>query len=467
MYSPIAHEISYQDPYLIFVKLQHLPYCVFLDSSKTLLPMGRYSFIGIDPFSVIRFQNNKLSINGTLQKGCPFTALEELLSSFPLQTDQELPPLQGGAIGLFSYDLAYQLEQIPRAIIDDMQFPDMLVGLYDLVIAFDHHLQKAWIFSSGFPEKQQAKRLERAESRLEYLLKQLDKDSCFTITDLVIPPECIISNFDPKSYIEACRKVIDYIYAGDIFEANLSQRFRFDLPELFSAFELYHRLRIVNPAPFSAFFNTGNCVICSASPERFIKLNDRKVETRPIKGTSPRSKDPMIDKQNAKSLERSEKDRAENIMIVDLMRNDLSRVCLDDSIQVTQLCGLESFATVHHLVSAIEGYLAPGKNAIDLLKASFPGGSITGAPKLRAMEIIYELEPNQRGPYCGSMGYLGFDGTMDTSILIRTFAIKNQTVTVQAGGAIVSDSDPEGEYQETLDKVMAMKKAVTEKVVPA
>jgi para-aminobenzoate synthetase component 1 len=254
--------------------------------------------------------------------------------------------------------------------------------------------------------------------------------------------------------------VIDYIYAGDIYQANLSQRFQTILPEGDSPFALYQRLRRLNPAPFAAYLNFGDIVIASASPERFLQLRGGWVETRPIKGTRPRGATPVEDKAHARELLASEKDRAENVMIVDLLRNDLSRVCRDHTVTVPELCVLESYATVHHLVSTVVGQLNPGATAIDLLRATFPGGSITGAPKIRAMEIIAALEPTQRGPYCGSIGYVGFDGNIDSSITIRTYAIKNNVVTFQAGGGIVADSDPAAEYEETLTKAGALMEAV-------
>ena len=241
----------------------------------------------------------------------------------------------------------------------------------------------------------------------------------------------------------------------------MTQRFRAPLPEGVTPFELYRRLRAVNPAPFAAYLDFPEVVVASSSPERFLKLRDGRVETRPIKGTRPRGKTPAEDDALALELLASEKDRAENVMIVDLLRNDLSRVCRDESVKVPELCVLETYATVFHLVSTVVGELLPGMTAVDLLKASFPGGSITGAPKIRAMEIIAELEPTQRGPYCGSIGYLSFTGSMDSNIVIRSYAIKDGTVTFQAGGGIVADSKPDAEYEETMDKARALLAALS------
>jgi para-aminobenzoate synthetase component 1 len=270
----------------------------------------------------------------------------------------------------------------------------------------------------------------------------------------------IASNFTRGGYEAVVQQVVDYILAGDIFQANLSQRFLADLPAELDGWSLYRRLRTRNPAPFAAYLRTGEVEIVSASPERFLKLADRRVETRPIKGTRPRGSTPEEDRRLGEELLASAKDRAENVMIVDLLRNDLSRVCRDHTVLTPEICALESFATVHHLVSTVTGELRPGLDPVDLLRATFPGGSITGAPKIRAMEIIAELEPTQRGPYCGAIGWLGGDGWMDTSITIRTYAIKDRRVAFQAGGGIVADSDPAAEYDETLDKARALIEAL-------
>jgi para-aminobenzoate synthetase component 1 len=264
------------------------------------------------------------------------------------------------------------------------------------------------------------------------------------------------SNFARPAYEAAVARVVEYILAGDIFQANLSQRFLAELPPGLDAFGLYLRLRQRNPAPFAAYLDAGGVQIASASPERFLELRGRQVETRPIKGTRPRGATPEEDRRLGEELLGSEKDRAENVMIVDLLRNDLSRVCRDHTVLTPEICVLESFATVHHLVSTVTGELRPGLDAVDLLRATFPGGSITGAPKIRAMEIIAELEPTARGPYCGAIGWMGADGWMDTSITIRTFAIRDGKVAFQAGGGIVADSDPAAEYEETLAKARAL-----------
>ena len=272
------------------------------------------------------------------------------------------------------------------------------------------------------------------------------------------PPGAIelVSNFTRGDYQAAVARVVEYIWAGDVFQVNLSQRFRAELPADFDRFDFYRRLRAANPAPFAAYLGFGDVTIVSSSPERFVKIDGDAVETRPIKGTRPRGASADADAALAQELRESEKDLSENVMIVDLLRNDLSRVCRDHTVEVPELCALESYATVHHLVSTVTGRLEDGKGPVDLLRAAFPGGSITGAPKVRAMEIIAELEPTRRGPYCGAIGYIGFDGAMDTSIAIRIVAFKDDAAVFQVGGGIVADSEPAAEYDETLDKARAM-----------
>lgn len=443
MHYPLYQEIFYQNPVEVFKAFSAEKGAIFLDSSGC----DRYSYILTDPFFLIELKNTTRN---------PFDELQKELKQFPLSCHEHLPPFQGGIAGFFSYDLGHYLEEIPRAL-DDMQFPDLAVGFYDVVIAFDDHLKKSWIISSGFPEKSESARKNRALARMQSLFNKINKAVNHETASNNLRCQ-IESNFSEKTYCEAVVKVQNAILAGDIFEANISQRFRAQLSPGQNLFSIYEKLREINPAPFSAFIYWGDTVIASASPERFLKLTGKNIETRPIKGTRPRSHDAQQDKLFADELLASEKDRAENIMIVDLLRNDLSRVSESHTVEVTQLCGLESFETVHHLVSVIKSNLKKELDAVDLLRATFPGGSITGAPKIKAMEIITEIEKTARGPYCGSIGYIGFNGDMDLSITIRTIAIKNNCITFQAGGAVTIDSDPKEEYAETLVKAHALQR---------
>lgn len=447
-------EIAHGDPFLAFRRLAHLPGAVFLDSARTDQAFGRHSFIAVDPFLTLGSRDGEITCGDRRWNGDPFAALQELLARYAIAPDPDLPPFQGGAAGWFAYDLGRHLERLPAHRLDDQPVPDLMLGFYDVVIAFDHPAGRAWVISSGFPETDPAARQARAERRMDWILDLLATADAPLAPAPALPTP--VPDIDRETFEAMVARTVEYIYAGDIYQANISQRFRTTLPEGYDPLALYGRLRRDNPAPFAAYLRFGDVAIVSASPERFIRLQHGKVETRPIKGTRPRGSTAAEDRALADELAASLKDRAENLMIVDLLRNDLSRVCRPHSVAVPSLFAVESFATVHHLVSTITGTLEDGMGAVDLLRATFPGGSITGAPKIRAMEIIAELERNRRGPYCGSIGYIGFDGTMDTSIVIRTIVCAHGVASFQAGGGIVADSVPAAEYQETLDKARAL-----------
>lgn len=447
-----VEEISYRDPASLFPAFADLPYPLFLDSAMAEPRLGTVSYIAADPFKVICTDGATTTIDDAAVDGQPFDILKAELARYELERheDPDVPPFQGGAAGLFGYDLAWSLENLPDTQSDEMQFPAMAVGFYDVVLAFDHNAKRAWLISTGQPEATQAGREKRACERAARFRDLLIDEADWPV---MIMPALDWEYSDSRAEYEAkVQKVIDYIYAGDIFQANLSQRFAADLPDGFDSLAFYGRLRQMNSATFCGYFSTGDTVIASSSPERFLKVDAGRVETRPIKGTRPRGETVAEDRALAAELLASDKDRAENVMIVDLLRNDLSKNCAPHTVTVPELCALESYASVHHLVSAVTGALKAGRSAVDLLAGSFPGGSITGAPKVRAMEIIAELEQERRGPYCGSLGFISFAGDMDTSILIRTLAIRNNRITFQAGGGIVADSDPAAEYEETLVK---------------
>lgn len=459
---PIAEEIAYRDPLELYAPFAGDAHAVLLESAVTDGVRGRYSYIAPEPFQVLTSKNGSISLGGRRLPGDPFAVLGRELGRFDLAPLSGLPPLQGGAVGYFGYELVQHLERVPMARADDMDFPDMAIGFHDVIIAMDHGDRRAWAISSGFPADDGSVREQRAIERLRHALERLKSAPPLREQPRPMGTATIESNFSRSAYETAVQRVVDYIFAGDIFQANLSQRFQTAMPSGISALDLYRKLRNINPAPFAALVKFGGVEIVSASPERFLKLQQGRVETCPIKGTRPRGATPAADQALAAELLASEKDRAENVMIVDLLRNDLSRVCRDGTVEVPKLCELETFATVFHLVSTVTGTLLPGKTAIDLLAACFPGGSITGAPKIRAMEIIAELEPTRRGPYCGSIGYIGFDGSMDTSITIRTYGIKDGKVTFQAGGGIVADSTPADEFDETIAKARALIAALSE-----
>ncbi len=475
--TPLIRElIPAPDPWETCLRLANLPHLLFLDSNNRHPTLGRYSFVTADPFGWLRARRGVVNWSGPgpsphQEVNDPFAVLSGLLTQMPLHTVPGVPPFQGGAAGLLGYDLCHHLERLPWPGRDDFGLPDMALGFYDWVFAFDAIAGRAWLISTGLPAETESERQRRSRDRMEWVLSLSQKttDLSFraghreTINRSVSPPAPsypvsglpgVWSNFDRPGFLEAIRHGIEYVHAGDCFQVNLAQRLlaRPPLPPL----GLYARLRQRNPAPFAGYFDLGEAVLLSASPERFLRLEAGEVETRPIKGTRPRGATPEEDRRQAEELLRSLKDRAENIMIIDLLRNDLGRVCQYGTVRVEAVCRLESYRYVHHLVSEVRGRLRPGLGAVDLLRAAFPGGSVTGAPKVRAMEIIAELEPTVRGPYCGSLGYLGFDGSMDTSILIRTFTLAGGWLQFPVGGGIVADSTPEGEYVETLHKARGL-----------
>jgi para-aminobenzoate synthetase component I len=473
------------EPAEVAARFLDLPYLVFLDSatgagsgSAETRGLDRFSFVAADPSIVVRSKGASTEVlqDGTWRsvEGDALGVVRGMLSDARIEPVPGLPPFQGGAAGYIGYDYGGVLERIPPTRYDDLALPDVVLGLYDWVIAWDHQAGAAWIVSLGFPGCG-AERESRARERVRMVAARAAKHQGGELLPhrAAAPPPGVPapayavremdaaaaiglrSTFTHRGYLDAVAKVREYIVAGDIFQANLSQRFQAPLPE--PPFEVYRRLRRRNPAPFAAYLGFDDVTVLSASPERFLRLDhDRRVETRPIKGTRPRGLVPMHDAALGRALAESEKDRAENLMIVDLLRNDLSRVCRPGTVRVPELFALEQHPTVHHLVSTVVGELEPAADPVDLVRAAFPGGSITGAPKVRAMEIIAELEPTRRGVYCGAIGYLSAGGAMDTSIVIRTFVARGGELYFQAGGGIVADSDPELEYRETLDKARGL-----------
>lgn len=446
------------------------PGVVLLESTLPRSGVGRYSFLTAEPFEVFKIPRAEY-------KSDPLAIVRNRMRQYPTMTLPNLPPFQGGAAGILSYELGGAWEQVPRNGRDEFRLPDLVVGLYDWVIAWDHDRNRCWIIIHGFsgPSSQPqndraAKTLKRVRERIWRPLQYGDSSkSAFSETKPLAAKSLarqwpvsrfdkLTSDFSRDEYLKTVERVIEYIYAGDIFQANLSQRLLH--PMNFPAKELYARLRKTNPAPFAGYFAHDDWAVVSASPERFLRVADRTVETRPIKGTRRRQTGPEADLFSRDALRESEKDQAENVMIVDLLRNDLSRVCQPGSLRVPALCNVETYETVQHLVSEIRGVLPEDRDAWDLWPATFPGGSITGAPKVRAMEIISELEPTARGPYCGSLFYLGFDGQMDSNILIRTLICRHGWVQCSVGGGIVAGSDPLAEYHETWHKAEAMLKAL-------
>jgi para-aminobenzoate synthetase component 1 len=461
--TPLVEElIPCPDPWDVARKLAHLPNLLFLDSADPTTERGRYSYVAADPITDL-----VLSPKNILRRN-PFD--DDIFDCWRIEPPEhvQIPPFLGGWVGLFGYGLGRAFERQAVAAHDDFDVPDLALGVYDWVISFDHRRHRSWIISTGvipgFPFTND--RLARAESRIDEIKERLShggqSPQPVSTTPTARPQDYhtlpgypwVGSSFSRDQYLAAVRKAIAYVHAGDCFQVNLSQRLLAPLRE--HPLELYGRLRQRNPAPYGCYFDLGDFQILSASPEQFLKVSNGDVVTRPIKGTRPRGATPEEDARIVRELQSNPKDRAENVMIVDLLRNDLGRVCEYGSIHVPKVCEVETFAHVHHLVSEVRGKLRPDKTPFDLLRAAFPGGSVTGAPKVRAMEIIAELEPTARGPYCGSVGFVGFDGSMDSNILIRTFTAGRGWVQFPVGGGIVADSDPETEYEETLHKAKGL-----------
>jgi para-aminobenzoate synthetase component 1 len=465
---PLAVElVPAPDPWDVARKLAHLDFFLFLDSAESHAERGRYSYLAGSSDRGFRDYDGPVPTPGTLQTVETFRR-----AARPFRAAPGLPPFQGGFAGYFGYEWGRHFERIPRPPADEFNAPTLHLGIYEWVVSFDHEQRRAWVVASGNPAMPPELQRQRAEIDLRYVLDILRRPTLpprpperadeFDVPAGGLVPQYplddfpgVTSNFSRAGYEGAVRRAVEYVHAGDCFQVNLSQRLLAPLRE--HPLELYGRLRRLNPAPFGAYFDMGDFQILSASPERFLRLHpEGEVETRPIKGTRPRGRTPDEDAALARDLANSPKDRAENVMIVDLLRNDIGRVCEYGSVRVPRVCEVETFRFVHHLVSEVRGKLRPGVGPLELLAAAFPGGSVTGAPKVRAMEIIAELEPTARGPYCGCLGWVGFDGAMDTNILIRTFTAGRGWVQFPVGGGVVADSDPAREYEETLHKAAGL-----------
>lgn len=448
--TPLITELPYfRDSAALFMPWADRRWAAFIDSGYPYCNQGRYDILAADPWCTLITRGNLTEIRAhgeiSLLPDDPFNLVKEKLG----ETTAAIPglPFCGGAIGYFGYDLARRLERLPVEASDKENVPDMAMGLYDWAVVVDHREHRSWLVGQGQDPAtlQRWPHLVKSFSQIQTLAwKQTD---FHVIGD-------IVSNMTRTDYKRAFAKIQHYIHEGDCYQVNLAQRFAANCEG--NAWSAYQVLRQINPAPFSAFLNYPQVRVLSSSPERFIRVANGQVETRPIKGTRPRSSQLMEDKKRRDALQHSAKDRAENLMIVDLLRNDIGKSCIPGTVHVPELFAIESYATVHHLVSTIRGRIAPEHDALSLLRGCFPGGSITGAPKVRAMEIIEELEPHRRGIYCGSIGYISHDGNMDSNIAIRTLVHSGNLIRFWAGGGIVADSEAEQEYQECYDKAAAM-----------
>lgn len=486
----------------MFSRLSLLPGCLWLDSVSRGprdphgQPIGRYSFLTADPIkSLVAFAGDP----------DPWPVLAQWCDALPNDHDPSLPSFQGGIAGLIGYEAATWLESVGMPEANDLPTPAISLGLYDWSIAFDHQLGKGWLISQGLSATDPSQRLSVAVQRADYVQQWLfgshDTDVLEADRTQVDPTaselqggdstECdstgaglpqaersidrhpasvplhqqfptdhpfVTSNFTSEKFQQSIAEVVNAIRKGDSFQVNLAQRLL--VQQHLKSPDLYLRLREKNPAPFSAYYGGDGFTVLSSSPEGFLQVRGSLVETRPIKGTVPRTGHDSTDHALAEELTESEKDRAENVMIVDLMRNDLSRVCRDDSVRVQQLCELEKYEFVQHLVSVVSGELLDGKTVVDLLRVCFPGGSVTGAPKIEAMRTIARMEPNPRGPYCGSIGYISCGGDADFNILIRTITAAHGQWQIPVGGGITARSLPDAEEAETWDKAKGMLRAV-------
>lgn len=462
----IVTALDCSDPMAIARRFRSLPRFAFLDSALAGATFGRYAFVAADPFATFRVTGGRMSWNGEAissprSEAClPGRAiLAELGRRLDLYSHAPvagLPPFQGGAIGYVAYEFGRLLEHLPSAPAPTEGVAELELHFYDVVAAFDLVAGRAFLISTGWPEMEPGRRGRHARDRADRFMSLIEgpdpKEEPFAgLRDLTFE-----ANLDRAGYEAAVARAREYILAGDVFQANIARRIAMDLPSGFDAWGYYRVLRAANPAPFAAFLDHGNVQIASSSPERLIEVLGGRVEARPIKGTAPRASDPAEDAALAAALAASEKDRAENVMIVDLLRSDLSAVCRPHTVKVPSLCGVETYASLHHLVSVVTGELKEGHTAVDALAAVFPGGSITGAPKIRAMEIIAELEAVPRDVYCGSIGYLGFDGSADFNIAIRTATFVGNQVSLGAGCGITLLSTPKAEFDEAELKAMRL-----------
>lgn len=471
---PVYTELPFVSPQQVY-ELIKCPYSFLLESIKGPEKIARYSFAGAKPFSILKVKNNtvELESNGKkiLSSAAPLKRLNELLASYKIKPLENLPPFLGGAVGIISYDFVHYLERLPRTVIDDLQIPDAHFLLVDTFIAFDHKNKKTFIISCpGISEGDFTARLPEEDYGIYY------DNACEKIKELFMKINSKSQKNTKKSagfkrlvriqqemskdeYMNIVKRTKEYIKAGDIFQANLSQRVFASIGNT-EQWEIYKTLSMINPSPFAAYLDMGDYQIVSSSPERLLLFTGDTVETRPIAGTRPRGMDARGDKEMREDLLLNEKERAEHLMLIDLERNDLGKISDYGSVFVDEFMITEDYSHVIHIVSNIKGRVAKNKTRFDAIRAAFPGGTITGVPKVRCMEIIDELEPVARGPYTGSLGYISFAGAMDLNIIIRTFVVKNGIAYVQAGAGIVADSEPEKEYFETLKKAEALIKTL-------
>ena len=472
---PIVEEIAWTEPPEFFVpRLGRVSGVVLLRSGLLETGQGRYSLLAANPFCRFRSTRSRIELDGAAGRqtlfGNPWEVLDRLMSRYELLDEIDLPFPLGGCFGFWGYDLKNFVEPtVSRNALNDLELPDCQLGFYDSVVVFDHQLLKVWIVATGMLPDGSRER-SKAENAAGFWRGILDEsvrsESCEPNPEAEpqprisgrMPSPRVVSNFTREGFVGAVRRAKEFIRQGDIYQVNLAQRLC--VPTAGDGWSFFERLHAVSPAPYSAYFDFDDWQLVSSSPELFIRLNGSEMRTRPIKGTRPRSGDPVRDAQFTYELQTSPKEMAELVMITDLLRNDLGRVCEFGSVQVPDLVKLEKYPQVQHLVSTVDGRLRPEFTHTEALARCFPGGSITGAPKVRAMQIIDELEPVTRGPYTGCHGYLGFNRESMLSISIRTAVVQEKVTSFHAGAGIVADSEPEMEYEETIAKARGFLRAL-------
>jgi anthranilate synthase component I len=461
-----------ETPVSAFLKLRGTGPCYLLESAEQG-QVGRYSFLGFSPRAILRWSDGTLQITegplpeteadgrgDVLEAPDPYAAVAEYLGRFSLAEVEDLPPFAGGAVGFFGYDLVRTVEPLGEPNRDSLGLPDMALMVTDVMLAFDHLRHELTIIACAFTDEEGGidAAYARATEAIADVRERLRGPVPASAEPAIgVPPE-FTSNMRQEEFEAAVRRIIEYIRAGDAFQVVPSQRFSAEAPV--EPFSIYRGLRAVNPSPYMYFLEFGDFQIAGASPEPLVKVAGRRVETRPIAGTYARGSSEEEDRRLAERLVNDPKERAEHVMLVDLGRNDLGRVCEYGSISVDELMVVETYSHVLHIVSQVSGTLREGVSSMDVLRAALPAGTLSGAPKVRAMQIIDELEPDKRGSYGGAIGYLSWNGDLDTAIHIRTVVVKDGRAHVQAGGGTVADADPVYEYNESVNKAKAVFRAV-------
>jgi anthranilate synthase component 1 len=463
---PVYREImaDLETPVSAFLKLDRGDFSFLLESVEGGEKWGRYCFLGSEPSIIFQSKGSRVEIarhgDTEVQEGVdPLAALKQLMREYHPVEVEGLPRFFGGAVGYLTYDMVRFFERLPDQTVDDLNVPDSMFMLTDTIVIFDHMLQKLKVVSNALVDGPPEKAYRQATAKIEQLIERLRQPvPPRPVRQLAPGPVPLTSNFTQEAYERVVEQAKEYIRAGDIIQVVPSQRF--EAPIDVDPFDIYRALRTVNPSPYMFYLKFRDLKLVGSSPEVMVRLEGPLIELRPIAGTRRRGRDAAEDREIAAELMQDPKERAEHIMLVDLGRNDVGRVAKIGSVKVTELLVVEKYSHVMHLVSHVIGDLSDGKDCYDVMRATFPQGTVSGAPKVRAMQIIEELEPTKRGPYAGAVGYFSFSGNMDTCIALRTLTVKGKTAYLQAGGGVVADSVPALEYEETLNKARALMRAI-------